>query len=208
MIAKPVLVTPWYSSYRLLEAMLQRNRPMAREAEWWLLYCRYPLLKVQDAMSDTRKAQNLARELGLEWWDGGQEMLPAKALQEWAGQVGGRWAPTQKVILVADEAAPTTAGWIDQLMIHPKPMATLRSKATLYPGVSSIPIATLMGGAINLKDCGFVPHKICEDLGGPVSEGGTYSDSLYDVDHLAWRKVFRKDPTEFLSEYLAARAGM
>lgn len=185
---KPIIVTPWYCSYRLLEAMLQRNRQLATEYEWWVLYCRYPLLTAQDAMSDTRKAQMLCKELRCEWWDGGVELIPDQAITLWAAQLSYGWVPDQKIAMVSHDSAPDKKHFVDCLLIANREADfTMCKSHGKYPGVGIINASTLLQGQIESKKCKLIPEKNLRDLGGPDSEGGCFPLSLYDPEQLEYQ---------------------
>lgn len=202
MMNPPVIVTPWYCSYRLLEAMLLRNRPMAKDLEWWLLYCRYPLLKVQDAMSDTRKAQNLAKELNLQWWDGGCEMLPKDALKLWATQASHIWTPDQKIVLLGQDSSPNKKHFVDVLnMVRESDFAACKSHR--FPGISMINANRLIDGTIETAKCKPIKVDQLKDVGGPDSTGGCYPLGLYDPEQLDY-EAESKD--QYMSTWLESRA--
>lgn len=186
----PVIVTHWSNTYRLLEQALRRNKPLVKSAEWWLIYGRYPLLKAAEAVSDARAAQNLCKELGIDWWDAGEDTHPTKAFQKWSLEVGHAWPMDKPVCLLAQDAAPPD-GFLDLMAKEGSGfdlycLASADKTFAHYPGVSLMALREVYADRIQSPKAAFMPKKLGMDLGGPTSRGGTYPDSLYDPEWLQW----------------------
>lgn len=201
---KPVLVTHWYSSLRLLEAMLRRVRPYVNSCEWWVLYGRYPKLGTKEGVSDTRGAQNLCKELGLDWYDVGEEMPIMSAVQKWALDVGATWPMDKIVCMIAQDACPENQCFLDEMYLHMhgKNMATLVSPYTGFPGVTMVTLRECYAPRMEMPKAAMIPKKSGMDIGGPSSRGGVYPDALYDPEWLEWSSG---DKAKTFREWLEAR---
>lgn len=201
---KPVAVTHWYCPLKLLDSMVRRVRPMIQELEWWVIYGRYPMLGVRDGVSDTRGAQNLCKELGLDWWDVGDDVSPSIAIQKWALEVGSSWSMDRKVLQLAYDALPSSEHFLGLLELEGagRDMEVLASKSFLngynnYPGVNLSSLSAIFRGHVITDKASYVPREMCEEIGGPARFGGMYADDLYDAEYLEWagtkkEKAFRK----------------
>lgn len=193
----PVIVTHWYSPLRLLEQSLRRNRKLVEAAEWWLIYGRYPLLGVQDGIPDARQAQNICKELNIDWYDAGDDIPAHDAFQKWSLTVGTGWPMDKKVLLLADDAAPSCGGFLELMEREGagRDVVTLAGKWTRYPGVALVSLREIYGARIAMPKSACLPKKLAEDLGGPERLGGCYPDTLYDAEYLEWLGV--KDAPPF-----------
>ena len=184
---KPIVVTYWYGPYRLLDQSLRRNRGVTPGLEWWLVYGHYPLLGSEDGVSDVRKAQNLCRELNIQWFST-DEKTKRDALVSWALNVGRSWNMHDQQIFVVPDDAALMMSWSDGmgLSVGMSGKSLIRSTVRYGSDVQGM-LMREMCSDVSMANFGHIVPGFT-NTGGRKSHGGEWDDGLYDPQYIEWQE--------------------